>query len=76
MSTTHLTLEQILAIKNDISSTYKIMYKLEEQIKNVRNLIENKKNFLITHCKHDRQIDRTACSEHTEFYCTICGMYL
>jgi len=76
MSASHLTLEQIVAVKNDISSMYKLMYQLEEQVKNVRNLIENKKHFLITHCKHDRQIDINARSEHTEFYCSICGMYL
>jgi N-acetylglutamate synthase-like GNAT family acetyltransferase len=76
MSTHYLTLEQIKSTINDINYMHNLIYQLEDQIKNMRQIIENKKDFLIANCKHDVQINRHAYSEHTEFYCTICKMDL
>jgi hypothetical protein len=76
MSTHYLTIEQIKDIISDINSMNNLLYHLEDQVKNVRQIIENKKNFLITNCKHDIQINRHAYGEHTEFYCSICKMDL
>ncbi len=76
MSAANLTLEQITALKNEINSMYNVMYRLDDQIKNIKQIIEKKKEFLITYCKHNKEIDRNCYSEHTEYICSICGMDL
>jgi len=73
---TALSLKQIYDVQDDINSMCSLLGQLENQVHTVRQLINKKKEFLINYCNHNKQIDTRSCSEHTEFYCTICGMYL
>jgi len=71
-----LSFEQIKDTKEEIDTMYNLMYQLENQVNTVRQIIDKKKDFLIKNCNHNKQIDYNSCSEHTEYICTICGMYL
>lgn len=71
-----LSFEQINDIKEEIDKMHNLLYQLENQVNIVRQIIDKKKDFLIKNCNHNKQIDYNSCSEHTEYICTICGMYL
>ena len=71
-----LSFEQINDIKEEIDTMYSLMYQLENQVKTVKQIIDKKKDYLINNCNHNKQIDYNSCSEHTEYICSICGMYL
>jgi hypothetical protein len=71
-----LSFKQINDIKEEIDTMYSLMYQLENQVKTVKQIIDKKKDYLINNCNHNKQIDYNSCSEHTEYTCTICGMYL
>ena len=72
----NLTIEQIKSVKSDINSLLKLTYNLEDQIKYIKTIINNKEDFLLNYCNHKKEIDRNSCGEHTEYYCSICGIYL
>ncbi len=71
-----LTLEQINQIKTNINCMYKLLYDLENQTKMIRQIIDNEKMILHKHCNHNKEIDRTSYNDHTEFYCSVCGVDL
>ena len=71
-----LSFEQINDIKEEIDTMYSLIYQLENQVKTIKQIIDKKKDYLINNCIHNKQIDYNSCSEHTEYICTICGMYL
>jgi len=71
-----LSFEQIKDIKEEIDTMYNLLYQLDNQVNTVRQIIDKKKDYLIKNCNHNKQIDYNSCSEHTEYICTICGMYL
>jgi len=71
-----LSFEQIKDTKEEIDTMYNLMYQLENQVNTLRQIIDKKKDYLIKNCNHNKQIDYNSCSEHTEYICTICGMYL
>lgn len=74
--TISLSLKQIYDVKDDLNSMYNLLYQLDKQVQNLRQIINKKKEFLINNCNHDKQIDTNSYDEHTQFHCTICGMYL
>ena len=71
-----LSFAQINDIKEEIDTMYSLIYQLENQVKIIKQIIDKKKDYLINTCNHNKQIDYNSCSEHTEYMCTICGMYL
>jgi hypothetical protein len=71
-----LSFAQINDIKEEIDTMYSLIYQLENQVKIIKQIIDKKKDYLINNCNHNKQIDYNSCSEHTEYMCTICGMYL
>ena len=71
-----LSFEQINDIKEEMNTMHNLLYQLENQVKTVRQIINNKKDYLMKNCNHNKQIDYNSCSEHTEYICSICGIYL
>jgi hypothetical protein len=72
----YLSDDKIDQINTEINEAYTQIYKLEKSINEIKLLIKSKKNHLLKYCLHDKQIDRTVISEHTEFYCRKCGLDL
>jgi hypothetical protein len=71
-----LSFEQINDIKEEMNTMHNLLYQLENQVKTVRQIINKKKDYLMKNCNHNKQIDYNSCSEHTEYICSKCGMYL
>ena len=72
----YLSSDEIEFIKEEINQDYQLIEKLTHQINNLRKNIYTKRNILIKGCKHKKEIDRSVASEHTEYYCLICGQDL
>jgi hypothetical protein len=71
-----LSNDEIIKIKEEINLEYKKIYEIEKYIKQIKETIENKKEYLLNNCQHNKKIDRIVFSEHTEFYCDKCGLSL
>jgi len=71
-----LSFEQINDIKEEMNTLHNLLYQLENQVQIIRQIINKKKDYLINNCNHNKQIDYNSCSEHTEYICSKCGMYL
>ena len=72
----YLSDQEIETIKNEINKDYNYLRHLEIQVKKISTDIQNKKDFLVKNCRHNKLIDRTNSGEHTEYYCDRCGMDL
>ncbi len=72
----YLSSDEIEFIKDEINQDYHQIEKLTQQIHILREKIYTKRKVLIKGCKHKKEIDRSVASEHTEYYCTVCGQDL
>ena len=62
----------MINLKNDIHNKIYLLNKHIKKLEKLINLIDNK---LTTKCNHDWIIDHTYFDEHTQYVCSVCGMY-
>ena len=72
----YLSEQEIKIINDEINDDYSQIEYLESQINKIKLNIEYKKKYLIKYCNHNKKINHSIISEHTEYYCDKCKINL
>ena len=65
-------IDTMVDLKNNIFKNISLYYKNIEELRNLINLIDNK---LMNKCTHQWKRDYSYYGEHSQYICSLCGLY-